>query len=84
MFDPKEIRHLLRRQPFLPLRIHLIDGTEYLILHPDTVVIEHNLLHILRVEESPDSPTVEYLVYVAIMYITHIDQRITPLNSSGF
>lgn len=40
----KEIKELLNRRPFIPLRIHLSDGTAYDIHHPE-------LLHVVRVED---------------------------------
>ncbi|HVS38784.1 MAG TPA: hypothetical protein VMS17_24725 [Gemmataceae bacterium] len=36
---PAELLKLLRRQPFVPFRIHLSDGITYEIKHPDLVLV---------------------------------------------
>ena len=34
-----EFKQLLRQRPFIPLRIHMSDGTTYDIFHPDNVLV---------------------------------------------
>ncbi len=36
---PRELLDLLRRQPFVPFRIHLSDGTTYDIRHSELVMV---------------------------------------------
>lgn len=37
--NPEEIRLFLHAQPFVPFRIHLSDGHDYLIRHPELVML---------------------------------------------
>ncbi len=54
MMRPTELRELLRRKPFLPLRVGLADGRCIIVRHPDQVVVaERNLLiGLARIERS--------------------------------
>jgi hypothetical protein len=36
-----QVRRAMRRQPFLPLLIKLVDGTSYLVQHPEYVALTH-------------------------------------------
>ena len=36
-----EIRTLLHSQPFVPFALHLADGREFLIAHPDFIATAH-------------------------------------------
>ncbi len=33
--DPRDLRRVLKQQPFCPLRFHVADGTVFEIRHPD-------------------------------------------------
>jgi hypothetical protein len=35
----EELRTLLRRQPFVPIRIHLTDGQTYQVRHPEMALL---------------------------------------------
>lgn len=35
----EELKQLLRRRPFVPLRLNLTDGAEYDIRHPDNILV---------------------------------------------
>jgi hypothetical protein len=36
---PEELKALLNKRPFAPLRIHMTDGQSYDIRHPDNVLV---------------------------------------------
>ena len=36
---PADLLRLLRAQPFVPFRMHLLDGTVYQINHPELVMV---------------------------------------------
>ena len=43
---PDDIRQFLRRRPFEPFRICLVDGTTYDVRHPDLVALGRSALEI--------------------------------------
>ena len=42
----REIKELLDRRPFVPLRIHMTDGTAYDIHHPELVIVSQQRVDI--------------------------------------
>jgi hypothetical protein len=54
--DPQEIRQALRRQPFVPFRLHLLDGTRFDIKHPDGLLLLRRVAHVAASSESPGAP----------------------------
>ena len=36
---PDDLLNLVRRQPFAPFRIHLTDGKNYDVIHPDQIIV---------------------------------------------
>ena len=36
---PEELKELLETRPFVPVRIHMIDGKVFDIFHPDAVLV---------------------------------------------
>jgi hypothetical protein len=46
MMRPEEVVALLRRRPFVPLRIHMTDGKIYDIHHPEMVLVRRQSLDI--------------------------------------
>ncbi len=43
-----EFMQLLKRKPFVPLRIHMADGEKYDIYHPDNIMVTHSRVDIGR------------------------------------
>ena len=37
--SPQELREMLRRQPFIPFRLHLSDGRHFVISRPELVFV---------------------------------------------
>ena len=43
----EELYTLLRRQPFVPFRVHLTDGTAYTIRHPEMAWLARSTLFVV-------------------------------------
>jgi hypothetical protein len=51
---PADVLEQVRHQPFVPLLIRLSNGREYLIRHPDLILVGRSTLHIGN--PAPDLP----------------------------
>jgi|WetSurMetagenome_2_1015567.scaffolds.fasta_scaffold1473836_1 hypothetical protein len=75
---PEDILQLLRRRPFEAFRIHLSDGSEFDIRHPELAIVERSKIIVgVPGPEGPDGP-VERTVFCALMHIT----RVEPINGT--
>jgi hypothetical protein len=70
---PDDIRQFLRRQPFEPFRICLLDGTTYDIRHPDLVAVGRSTLEIGSPAAQLPLPIVHREVLVALLHITRLE-----------
>jgi hypothetical protein len=73
---PTEIRAVLKKQPFRPMRVFLSDGAYYDIRHPEMVLVGQRDLVIGLDPSSEELP--ERMAYCDPMHVT----RIEPLASS--
>jgi hypothetical protein len=55
MVTPESLRDELRRQPFVPLRMHLTDGKSYDIRHPGMAMVASREVYVGREETAPGS-----------------------------
>jgi len=69
---PEEIRALLRRQPFVPIRIHVTDGKTHDISHPENIIIGRSRVD-LGVGGDPAAGVVDHVDYVAPLHIVRIE-----------
>jgi hypothetical protein len=75
----EELRDLLRRQPFVPIRLHLTDGTTYDVRHPEMAMLTRSTVEI-GLEEEEGSGIAEEVVYCSLLHIVrieHVDGRTT-------
>jgi hypothetical protein len=69
---PDDIRDLLRRQPFQPLRLVLTDRTAYEVRHPELVSVYRSTLRLVLRGGTPQVPD-ERVVIVALLHIIRIE-----------
>ncbi len=69
---PEDLRDLLRRQPFVPVRIHLSDGTTYEVRHPEMAIIGRSTVTI-GVEEQEGSGIADRMMYCSLLHIVRIE-----------
>lgn len=69
---PEELRELLHRRPFLPLRLHLTDGTEYEIRHPDMALLTRSTVAV-GLEHQPGQGIADDMVYVSLVHIVRAE-----------
>ena len=69
---PEELRILLRRQPFVPIRIHFTDGTAYEVKHPEMAMLTRSTIEI-GMEEQEGSGIAENVVYCSLVQIVRVE-----------
>ncbi len=78
---PESLRAELRRQPFVPLRMHLTDGKTYDIRHPEMAMITSREVYVGRKETSPGSGIAKECDLVSLLHVVRVEQM--PLSPSA-
>jgi hypothetical protein len=69
----EEILNLLRAQPFVPFRIHLLDGTTCEVQHPEMVFPGHCSV-IVAVDIDPHLLVYKRTVIVSLISISRLER----------
>ncbi len=69
---PLEIRQLLARRPFIPLRIHMTDGSLHEIHHPELVLVLKQRIDI-GVRPDKDGILTE-VEYCSLLHVVRIEE----------
>ena len=69
---PEELRTLLRRTPFVPIRIRLSDGTYYDVKHPEMALITRSTVEI-GIEEKEGSGIADQVVDCSLVHIVKVE-----------
>ncbi len=68
---PEELKELIRRQPFVPMRVYTTDGKTYDIRHPDNVIVSRS-----RVDIGVGDPTTgiaERVDFVSLLHVVRVE-----------
>jgi hypothetical protein len=79
---PEELMLLLRRRPFIPLRLHMTDGQTYDIRHPDNVMVLRSRVDI-GVVPDPAIGIVEHVDYCSLLPIVRVEELQTATPPSN-
>jgi hypothetical protein len=74
---PEELKALMRRRPFMPVRIYLTDGTTYDVQHPDMVIVLKSRVDI-GVPADPSEDIAERVDHCSLLHVV----RVEDLNGS--
>lgn len=74
---PSEIQKQLKTQPFVPIRLHISDGSNYEIHHPEMLVVSERVLAVAIYGRS-DRPMPESVVLCDPLHVT----RVEPINGA--
>jgi len=78
---PEELRSELRRQPFVPLRIHLTDGKVYEIRHPEMVMVKRREIYV-GTETAPGSGVAAECDLVSLLHVVRVEAVSQPPSVS--
>ena len=70
--SPEVLRNEIRRQPFVPLRLHLTDGKVYDIRHPEMVLIKQREVYVGR-ETAPGSGVAAECDLVSLLHVVRVE-----------
>ena len=74
-----EFVELLRRRPFIPLRIHMSDGMAYDIYHPDNIIVSLSRVDIGRGSEPNGIvDRVDYCSLEHVVQVEEINKEVKP------
>lgn len=79
---PEELLQLLRRRPFVPLRIHMTDGRTHDIRHPELVLVLRSRVDI---GVAPDLATgvLERVEYCSLLHVVRVEELQTTAPPSN-
>jgi hypothetical protein len=68
---PEELKELIRRRPFVPMRLYMTDGKTYDIRHPDNVLVSRARVDIgVGGEESGIADRVDF---VSLLHVVRVE-----------
>lgn len=69
--DPTELYAKVKHQPFEPFRLHVSDGSEYRVDHPDQIMVGRSSCYI-GIQEKSQGPF-QRIATVANIHITRLE-----------
>jgi hypothetical protein len=69
---PVDVLEQVRRQPFVPLLIRLSNGREYLLRHPDQIIVERSSLHIANPAADLPAGVYDSTDIVSLLHVAQI------------
>jgi hypothetical protein len=82
MFDPRDLRRRLRRQPFLPLRLTVASGQSYVIRHPDLAWLTARSVFV-GVPAEGDETLPDQITEISLFHLSEIQDLPAPVPTSG-
>jgi hypothetical protein len=73
----EDLKALLRKQPFKPIRVHLTDGSCYEIASPEMALVTSQIVTI-GFESEPGSGIADDVQHCRVDLIDHLDVLDTP------
>jgi hypothetical protein len=70
---PEEINELLKQRPFRPLRIHMTDGRQFDIYHPDRVLVLRSRVDI-GVPAAADSDILDRVEHCSLLHVVRVEE----------
>jgi len=76
----QEFMELLRTKPFVPLRVHMTDGRNYDIRHPDQIIVLRQRVDI-GVEPDPETGVVGRVERCPLLHVVRVEELPTGAHS---
>ena len=70
---PDVLRAMIRRRPFEPIRVCLVDGSTYEIRHPDSIAIGRSTVTIAGTVAHLPKPVGDRDVIVSLLHISRLE-----------
>ena len=69
---PEELRQLLDRCPFIPIRLHFSDGTAFDIRHPEMAFLSRSTVEI-GISEKEGVRIADRIIYCTLLHIVRVE-----------
>jgi hypothetical protein len=69
---PEELRQLLDRKPFVPIRLHFSDGTAFEIRHPEMAFLSRSTVEI-GISEKEGVRIADRIIYCTLLHIVRVE-----------
>jgi len=73
MIRPEDVRELLRRQPFQPIRMHMSNGQYYDVPHPELAVVTRGTIVVATPSPGGADAIGEGFHLVSVLQINNIE-----------
>ena len=77
---PEDVTALLRKRPFVPLKIHMTDGHAYEIHHPEMMVVSRSHA-MVGLQPNPTTGVVDRIEHCGLIHIVRIEEM--PFAAAG-
>jgi hypothetical protein len=79
----EHLRVFLSQQPFVPLRLHLSDGSAHEIRHPELALVTRTFVRIAYPAADPMTLAADGAVFVVLRHITRLELLIPAPPASA-
>lgn len=81
----EELSELIRTRPYVPLRLHMTDGTVYDIRHPDNIMVLRGRVDVGR-GGNPQTGVIDGVDHLSLLHIVRVEmlheQTVTGPNGT--
>ncbi len=81
MNAPELTKHL-REQPFVPLRLHMSDGSSFDIRHPENAIVTTQTIYVVT-HEDPKTGVAEDVQWLSLRQLVRVEQRAAASSESN-
>ncbi len=78
---PEELMGLLRKRPFVPLRLHMTDGHTYDIRHPEAMMVFRTHA-VIGLQPDPETGVLDRAEHCALLHIVRVEE-LPPIAAAG-
>ncbi len=71
--SPQVLLNFLRRRPFRPFRLYLLEQTIYVVRHPEQIMVGRTILLIDLARAGDESPAQQASVVVALAHVSKLE-----------
>lgn len=73
MNAPELTKHL-KEQPFIPLRLHMSDGSSFDIRHPENAIVTTHTVYVVT-HEDPQTGVAEDVQWLSLRQLVRVEQH---------